>query len=162
MSCRLIGKPIETNEMSSTLTVSQKLTLSSTLPSRVLRAVVVGLMVENPSMTALTFALYSDNGGSPGKLIATSTNSKTRSQLLGASANNYGFGWFYFQFNKIPLRAGATYHLVPRCTGYTYSENQHLAWMFGYPDPPYRTGITLTAPKGAEHPLFASFLTAVL
>lgn len=163
MTCRLIGKPIETAEMSDTPpAVTQKFTLSSTEPNKVLRAVVLALAVENPSMTALTLSLWSDKAGSPSKLIATSSNSKSRSDLLGGSTDNYGFGWFGFIFNKVPLRAGSTYHLALRCTGYTYSANQHLAWLFAYPDPPYRTGITLTAAKGANHPLFASIITAEL
>ena len=163
MSCRLIGKPIETSEMSDTPpAVTQKFTLSSSEPNKVLKAVVCALAVENPTMTALTLSLWSNQGGSPSKLIATSTNSKTRSQLLGASANNYGFGWFGFTFNGIALRAGASYHLALRCTGYTYAAGTHIGWLFAYPDPPYRTGITLNAAKGANHPLFASIITADL
>lgn len=160
MSCKLIGKPIETIEMSSAQTVAQSFTLSSTGRNKLLQAVTVGLCVENPTMTSLTFELWSDNAGAPGKMIAQSTNAKTRAMLL--PTNNYGFGWFHFTFNKIPLRAGSTYWLVPRCTGYTYSANNHLAWKHAYPDPQYRTGLTLSAIRGAEHPLECSFIMADL
>ena len=161
MTCKFIGKPIETAEMDPSVpTVAQSFIVGSV--NKVLSGAIVGLCVENPVMTALTLELWSDNGTGPSVRIAISTNSKTRSQLLAGSANNYGFGWFGFTFAGIPLRAGAKYWLALRCTGYTYTAAQHLAWKNSYPTPPHTDGITLSAIKGAEHPLDVSIITADL
>lgn len=162
MTCRVIAKPIETAEMSGTPTIGQSFTLSSTGGNKVLKGAVVCLCIENPTMTALTLELWSNNGGAPGKLIAASTTSKSRSDLLGGSADNYALGWYGFSFPLTALKAGATYWLVLRCTGYTYTANTHLAWRHDYPDPKYQDGVTMNAVKGAEHPLDVGLIMADL
>ena len=164
MTCRLIGRPIETAEMSATVpTLTQGVTPDAIEGNKALKAVIVALHIENPVMTALSMELWSGSATAPTKLIAASTNSKTLAQLLGNHpTDDYAFGWFYFNFANIPLRAGATYWIAMRCTGYTYSANQHIGWKHAYPDQPARSGVTLTAVKGAEHPLEVNFITAPL
>lgn len=163
MTWRMICKPLETAEMTvgNVPTVYQGFTLSSTAPSKLLRGVMVAVFAHNPnSFTGLCLELWSDNGG-PSKLIATSTNTKVRADLLPTS-DNYGICFLPFTFADIPLRAGAKYHLALKAVGYTYSSSAHLAWKHSFPDPQYRTGLTITIVKAATMPLEFDLITADL
>lgn len=162
MTWRIIGKPIDTADAApSTPTIYQPLTLDADAGNKLLRAAVAGIVAHNPTFTALTMKIWADSGGSPTKLIATSTNSLVRSDLLSGT-DNYGVCWAKFTFNDLPLKAGATYHFSLNVTGYTYGALTHLAWRKSYPDPQYRAGLTLNAAKGAKHPLELVLITADL
>lgn len=163
MTWRVIAKPLSTAEMTVAAlpTVAQAFTLDSTKPHKLLKEVVAGVINHNPSFTTMVMELWSDNAGAPCQLIATSTNSKARVNLL-PTADNFGLSFAYFYFNKIHLRAGVTYWLALKATGYTYSASNHIAWRHAYPDPQYRTGLTLNAAKGAKTPLEFSVITADL
>lgn len=163
MTWRMICKPLSTAEMTvaSLPTVAQAFTLDSTKPHKILRKVVAGVFAHNPAFTALTMELWSDNGGVPCQLIATSTNSKARANLL-PTADNFGITFAFFLFNDIPLRAGVKYWLALKSTGYTYAALTHLAWRHSWPDPQYQTGLTLTTVMGAKMPLEATIITADL
>lgn len=108
---------------------------------RLLRAARVWLVATgNPAFSDLVMKVYSDNGGSPGALIATSTNTKQKTEIM-----TLGNGIFetHFNFNKINLKRGQFYHFVINCTGYVYSESSCLAWKKAFPDPIYTTGLTI-------------------
>ena len=163
MTWRMICKPLETAEtaVGDVPTVAQGFTLSSTAGHKILRKVVIGIFAHNPTFTTVVMELWSDNGGSPGKLIATSTNSKARANLL-PTADNFGICFAFFNFADIPLRAGVKYWLAVKATGYTYSASAHIAWRHTWPDPQYQTGLTLTTVKGAKLPLEATLIMADL
>lgn len=162
MTWRIIGIPIDTADAAPSVpTIYQTFTLDSDEGNKLLRHAIAGIIAHNPTFTAITMKIWADSAGSPSKLIATSTNSKVRSDLL-AGAQNYGVCWAKFTFNDLPLKAGATYHLSLNVTGYTYGASTHLAWRKSYPDPQYRTGLTLNAAKGAKHPLELVLITADL
>lgn len=162
MGWRMLGKPIETAEMSaSPPTVAQKFTLSAAEPNQLLKSIAVGIIAHDPSFTALTLELWSDQGGSPSKLIATSTSSKVRSDLL-PTADDYGVCFSGFEFAGVPLKSGASYWIALRATGYAYTSSSHLAWRLSYPDPQYRTGLTLNATKSPNHPFEFGLITADL
>lgn len=87
------------------------------------------------NFTGLNMKLYASRDGAPAGLIATSTNSWTRADLLTTYYN--GAKEMYFEFNYVPLQKNTTYHLVLNCSGYTYSDANHMAWRKGWPDPVY-------------------------
>ena len=162
MTFRCYGKPYEAADMSSTVPkIFQKFTLDTDADHKALKTVIAGIIAHNPSFTSLVAEIWSDNGGSPGKLISQSSNSKSRSDLL-TGTDNYSLGWYRFNFSPVPLRAGASYHVALRASGYTYSDSAHLAWMRGFPDPQYREGITLQVTKLLSHPFDLGILTGRL
>ena len=79
--------------------------------------------------------LYASRDSAPAGIIATSTSSWSKADLLTTYSN--GAKEIYFEFNYIPLQKDTTYHLVLNCSGYTYSDSNHMAWRKGWPDPIY-------------------------
>lgn len=149
----MIGRQLDTSEMvpGSVPVVCQAFTLSSTGPQKILRGVVAGLIAHNPTFTGLCMELWSDNGGAS-KLIATSTNTKARSDLLPTS-DNYGKCDVPFTFADVPLRAGTKYWLALKAATYTYSSSAHLAWRHSWPDPQYASGFDKNVVHAGTHPL---------
>jgi hypothetical protein len=94
------------------------------------------------SFTGMQLKLYASRDGAPAGLIATSTSSWQKSDLV--TLNNAHVE-VYFEFNFIPLQKDTTYHLVMNCSGYTFSTGNHMAWRKGWPDPIY--GRPTTFPK---------------
>lgn len=91
-----------------------------------------------PAFTNLRCKLYGDRNGLPGGLMATSSNSWSRSQLLTTSS--YGAKEVYFEFDpKISLQQNLYYHFVLSADNYTYTTDSHLAWRKAWPDPVYGT-----------------------
>lgn len=139
MSYRVGLEIFETSDMSSTRVFRSMECDQNTI----LTQCVAGLVVHNPSsFTGLVMKIYSDSNGSPGVLIATSTNSWSKATLLTTS-DNYGVKWPYFNFSNINLRQGLTYHFVINgATGYTADPsssggNSYFGWRIGYPDGVY-------------------------
>jgi hypothetical protein len=94
------------------------------------------VLINPPSFTNLHCKLYGDRAGLPGGLIATSTNSFARNDLL--ETHNYGAKEIYFEFSpKISLNQSLNYHFVLNADNYTFTENSHLAWRKAWPDPIY-------------------------
>lgn len=95
--------------------------------------IVTGIVLHDPTnFTGLALKIYSDNNGAPGALIASSTNTWSRSDLL--LQYDYGVKWPFFNFNQIPLKSETTYHYVLNgASGYTESASQYIGWYIGYP-----------------------------
>lgn len=87
------------------------------------------------AFTNLQMKLYASRDGAPAGLIATSSNNWQKSDLL--LTYNSGAKEIYFEFDYVPLQKNTTYHLVLNCSGYTYSDANHMAWRKGWPDPVY-------------------------
>lgn len=106
----------------------------------ILRAIKTWLILNDYTSTFGTMIcyLYSDRNSSPGALIATSTNSFTKSTLNGVYDS--GVREPYFTFDDISLHPNTYYHIVINCSSYIYAENNHIAWRKAWPDPVYRTG----------------------
>ncbi len=156
MSWRMISKPYTTAEMIGTPTISQRFTTST---NQALRGVAAGVLVyNNPAITALTMEIWTDRDSSAAVLIATSSTSYSKVQLLGVENSSYNL--VGFTFDDIALRSGGFYHLALRASGYTGDATSHVAWRKSYPDPQYRTGMTLNAAKAANHHLEFSLITA--
>lgn len=94
----------------------------------------------SPVFTALSLRIYEDQGGSAGKLLATSTNSHSMAEM---STLAYAMKGTYFEFADISLKATNYYHVLPYATGYTGTDASHIGWVKGWPDNEYRTGLAL-------------------
>lgn len=151
MSWKNLVQPYDTADMSATVpTIFQRLKISASLSSYLLHGITVGLaFVGSPVFTAITAELWSDDGNSPGKLIATSTTSWTKAQCLTLA---HAIKFVGFAFNKVHMRAGLNYHIAIRASAYTGSDTSYIAWRFSYPDPQYQTGVTAEVTKGLAHP----------
>jgi hypothetical protein len=137
MSWAVWGKPITTAALSAG--VSQKVTFNSNL---VLKACRIWLVFYNdPALTSLSMKIYSDDNGSPKKLLHTSTNSPTKAQII--TLEN-GVKEIYFDFNYPVFDADDSYHFVLTGSGYTGTDATHIAWRQAWPDPVYDTNWTPT------------------
>lgn len=152
MGWRMIGKPILTADLP--FAVSQKVELDA---AKVLRGIQVGVILYgDPAFTSLEARIYTDNAGTPKKLIATSTNAPLKAAIL--EVEDHGMKFMGFSFNYVNLLANTPYHFVLYPNGYTGTDASHIAWRMSYPDPQYRTGITLDAAHGDNHPLELSLV----
>ena len=131
---RQYGDEFLSGEMSN---ASRYLRFKPTEDEKVLKALRTWLILYNPpNFTNLTCKLYSDRDGLPGALIATSTTSYNKEQLL--LIEDYGTKGIPFTFDPvISLSPLVYYHFVLNCTGYTYDYNAHLSWRKAWPDPVY-------------------------
>lgn len=139
MATQVWGKVLTTADMTSP-NVYQPVKFRREL---VLKAICTTFIVyNNPSFTSIGMKIYSNNGGVPGKLLYTSSNSILKA-ALHTQAN--GVKEACFEFTGLPsFDADDTYHFVPFGTGYTGDDTAHLAWMHGFPDGVYKTGVAQT------------------
>lgn len=158
MAWRVFGEWIPTAGATD-LSVYQKF---KTTNNKILVAVRTWFVFYNdPSVTSIALKIYSNNGGSPGKLLYTS-NSLTKSTII-TSAN--GVRECYFEFNSgngVHLKGGDYYHLVFSAVGYTGDSSAHIAWMKAYPDPVYTGGWSTTHENLGIAPYQMSFVGASL
>jgi hypothetical protein len=106
----------------------------------------------DPVFTELRLRLYEDQGGNAGKLIATSTNAFTPAEIIVDPTNVAALKGVYFEFPDIALKGTNWYHVLPYATGYTGNDASHLAWVKGWPDNEYRTGLSLTYESSMTNP----------
>lgn len=101
------------------------------------------ILYNNPPFTSLNMKIYSNEtiGGSetPKKLLATSTNSLTKSEII--TLEN-GIKEIYFEFNYPVFNGADIYSFVLNGVGYTGSDSSHISWMKAFPDPVYSSGYT--------------------
>lgn len=112
--------------------------------------------VNNPSLTNITIKLRNSSGN----VVASSTTTYTKAQLL--TTYNHGIIEAYFAFNKVNLKSGETYHLSFTGTGYTGSDTSYFFWKKAYPDPVYRTGLSITYPSWHRMPYDVYFIGSPL
>lgn len=156
MAWRVFGEWYSTAAMSDT-SISQPVIFNDNL---VLRSCRIWIIAYNdPSFTSLSMKIYSDNSGSPKKLLHTSTNSPTKAEII-TSTN--GIKEIYFEFNYPVFKSTDTYQFVLNATGYTGTSSSHLAWRKAWPDPVYRTNVTSTYPKLGVAPYAITFVGADL
>jgi len=107
----------------------------------VLRALRTWFVFYNtPVFTTLSMRLYMDQGGTPGKLLSTSTTAHVPSDLF---TDVYALKGTYFEFGDVSLKGTNYYWLLPYAVGYTGTDASHIAWVKGWPDNEYRTGLAL-------------------
>lgn len=115
------------------------------------------IVVDDPTFTDLSMQIYSnrDDGGdpSPGKLLHTSTDVRTKAQILTDNSANKEI---YFSFDDVNLKGGDTYNFVLTGTGYSPTASSYLAWRIAWPDPVYTTNYTPTVENLSRAPKFIS------
>jgi hypothetical protein len=113
----------------------------------------------DPAFTAISAAIHADNAGSPGALLATSSNTQTKAAIT-TLANAFKQVWFDF-LPTVALEAYAPYHVVLNLSGgYTYSESSHVAWAKDFPQPINPLGQTPLMTKLGINPFACEFFTA--
>lgn len=156
MGWRVFADWYTTAESSGT-SKAQKVTLTDPL---VLLACRVWLVqYNNPALTALTLKVYSDNGGSVGDLLYTS-GSRTKADIFTESNSCVET---YFEFNAphgVNLGTGV-YHFALGFSGYTGTENAHIAWKKSWPEtPPNLDGFTASFENVGTAPYCLTFIGA--
>lgn len=92
----------------------------------------------DPMWTSAVMKIYSYSGGSIRGLIATSTNTISKTSIF---SDNSGFGSCLFEFANISIKSGDTVAAVLNFNGYSGSDSSWVGWVVGWPDPIYRTNI---------------------
>lgn len=162
MGWRMIYKPFFTADNSAAIPpMAQKFRLPADQDSKILAGLAAGVIFYgNPAFTAVKMEIWTDKGGSPGRLLATSTTEYAKAAILTlGGAGNSAYSQLGFAFPRIPMRAGMYYHAVLRFTGYTGIEASHAGWRQSYPDPQYRGGLNIESIDTAKFPFEMSVLT---
>lgn len=136
---RVWGEPFYTSHFSGAPVYYQPFVLNF-LKATVLRGVQTQFINYNsPSFTSFEGRIYSNLGGSPGKLLFTSTNT----QLPGIFTAANGVMTVFFNFDlPLDLNPFDTYHFVPWGNGYTGTSSSHVAWKKSFPDPACAVTVT--------------------
>ena len=137
--------------------IYQKVTSTRNLLLKAARASVI--FYGNPTLTALVMKIYSNNGGVPGVVLATSTNTQAKVDLI---TQDNALVDMYFEFNYFNMRKNDYYHFVLNATGYTYSESSHIAWRKAFPNPYYTANITADMNKLGVYPYHLELITGKL
>lgn len=108
---------------------------------RGMRATIIS--VGSPTYTSLNAKLYSDaSNQTPGILIATSTDSRTKAELQSL---DHAIIQTYFTFDDVPLQEHDNYHLVIDGVGYSPTASSYLGWRKAWPDPIYSGSFTASS-----------------
>lgn len=115
------------------------------------------VLFNNPTFTNISMDIHGDESNSKGKLLATSTNTLSKSQII--TLEN-GVKEIYFSFDKFPIDGEKWYHFSLRGAGPAFNETTHLAWLKGWPDPVYRKNLSITFEKLLVFPYTIYFIGA--
>lgn len=149
---KVFGNVLETADINGTSkSQAMKIRTNSNVVVKAIRTWFV--FFNDPAFTSLSLRIYEDQAGQAGKLIATSTNSFTLAQVFtDAASNDYALKGLYFEFDEISLKGTSYYHVLPYAVGYTGTDSSHIAWVKGWPDNEYRTGLTLSYEESIASP----------
>lgn len=117
------------------------------------------IFYSSPVFTNLKMRVYSNDGGAPGEVIATSTNSWNAADLYTQA---HAVKEMYFDFDYPTFKIDDLYHFVPYADTYTGTINSHIAWKNTFPDPPYKAGLTLTYEKLLIYPYDLTIIGSAL
>ena len=121
----------DTGELANT-SVFQPLKFNKNVVLRAIRTRIV--VVDNPTFTDLNMKIYSDRGGSPQTLLATSTNVITKAAL---HTLDNGVKETFFRFGDPAFEADTQYHVVINGTGYAPTATAMLGWQKDFPEQIY-------------------------
>lgn len=152
-----IGKPLSTADVAASVpNVYQKFRITTGYKNQVLREAVCGIFFyNNPSFGTIKAELWSDDNGGPGRKIAESL---TFSQAE-CNTDTFAYRIMSFVFPKVSLKKNTYYYLTIRPSSYTGDASSHIAWRQSWPDPQYRTGVTITLEYAAKFPYDVVFTT---
>lgn len=159
MGWSVIGNWLATAELDGTTLTPQEVKFNDEIILRACRTWFI--LYNDPALTSIEMRIYSDDNGSPGKILYTSTNAVTKAELL-TGGNTNGIRECFFEFDNPTFNGNDTYHFVPVATGYTGVDGTHIAWKKGWPDPVYRTGVTTNYVSAARAPYDLYFIGADL
>jgi len=134
MAWTVYGQPYSTAAMTDT-SIYQYFKPQSNLILKALRAWVI--QNNDPSYTSINMKIYSNNGGSPRTLIATSTNVQTKAAMFGTS--NSGVKEVWFDFDPLVLKEDERVDGISKGSVKTCSDSAHLAWRQMFYEAAYRT-----------------------
>lgn len=116
------------------------------------------ILVGDPTFTNLSMQIYSNRAGSPGKLLETSTDTRTKAEIL--LVDDHAVKEIYFTFDDFSVKSNETYNFVLTGSGYTYGASSYLAWRVAWPDPVYTENYTPTTSNLGVAPKFISTFIA--
>ena len=157
MTRRLLARPIMTGDNTDPPAINQRFQVNENMVLKVVRALVI--VYNDPTFTSLAMNLYASRSNLPVKKIAASQNSWTKAQI---TTLDYAYKELYFEFDDVPLRTGQSFHLGIVASGYTGTQNAHFAWAIAWPDPPYRTNVTVNQAKSSAMPLAMTLIGSPL
>jgi hypothetical protein len=153
MSRKFIARPIPTAGNTDPPEITQTFSFSK---NTIIRAVRVFVLVYNdPAFTSISAKIYSVRGSGAVKDVAASTNSFTKAQVTTLA---HAHKEIYFTFPSVSILADSDYKIGLIISGYTGTQSSHLAWAMSWPDPIYRTGLTINQAKAGVMPLSLSFI----
>lgn len=148
---RILGKPIYTaDNSSSSPAIYQKFTMPD---NKLVRSIRIGIIqYNNPTYTSVSLNVYANRSNAPGKLLYSSSTSVTKA-TIGESIN-HAYKDIYFDFTDFTLRDSDSYYAALFINGaYVGNSTTHLAWKTAWPDPMFKTGVTITQAQAATFPL---------
>lgn len=155
-----IAKPISTADIAGALpSIYQTFRITTGYKNQLLLGCVVGLFFyNNPAFGNVNLELWSDEGGVPKRKIWVSDNYKQ------AECNTAIFAYrlMGFTFPKVAIKKNSLYHLTVRPSSYAGDPSSFIAWRQSWPDPQYKTNVTITLEFSAKYPYEVSFMTADL
>lgn len=138
MTWRFLADEFESGDLAAPA-VYQGLTIRKNLLIKAVRTWIVSY--NNPTYTSLSLKIYSNAGGFPDALLASS--SPVIKSSLGSAT--YFAKEIYFELADFSAAKNTTYFLSLDGADYSYASGSHLAWVRGWPDPIYRETYTPTA-----------------
>lgn len=158
MGYRCWGERFVTSDFASAPVHYQRFVFPESYALKAIRSRFV--IYNNPTFSSLEMRIYSAIGTSLGQLLYTSTKTWTKSEI---TSENNASREIYFDFDFNPyFRGNDSIFLVPWLTGYTGTAASHVAWVKGYPDPAYTTGLTINIISAAKMPYAVGFIGAPL
>lgn len=161
MGWRVFGEVLKTADIATTPNkrVYQRVKFNDDVILRAFRTWFV--FYNNPVFTGLTFDIYANDEQTnlPSTKITSSSTVWTKAQLISL---DHGVKSMYFNFNDVALQKNTFYHFIPRASGYTGTDNSHLAWRKGWPDPTYTKNLTTNYNTLLTSPYMMSFVGAGL
>jgi len=146
MSWDFFGDRLETADVATSAAAQQVADLNKDLFVRGINPFLV--FFNNPVFSLLKMKIHADRGDDIAKLIATSTNSWTLSEIKTEPTIDFTeafvFARIYFDFADIPLKSGTKYWFLLDLAGYTGTASSHIGWKKDWPDPVQRESLTTT------------------
>lgn len=136
MSFDVYAEVLETADMTNSLRVFRLLqSTEKNLTVIGFRATLV--LYNNPTFTSVSCDIYSVKNGEPDVLLYSSTDSRTKAELLEKDNITYNSGHVetWFEFDQVNLKQGDWYAFVIKAVGYTGSSSSHIALKKDWPDP---------------------------
>lgn len=149
---RVWGERFETADMSGTR-IHQPVIFHRDVSLLACRAWLI--FYNSPTIANFTMKVYSDNDGSPGVLLNTSSTVWEPASVYTLSN---AVKEVYFEWNTPVFKSEDVYHFVINGSGYVGSTSSHISWKNTFPDPPYKLNVDLSYKKLLINPFDLTFV----